>query len=241
MKALEIIKEADAWVAINKPAGLRAIPDRYDASLPNAFGLLKNQLAELYTVHRIDKDTSGILLFAKTAIAHKHLNDQFQNRKIEKFYWALVQGIVAADEDTIDFPIAHHPTKQGVMIATRHGKESKTGFRIIKRFQNCTLLEVELFSGRTHQIRVHMQAYGHPLLVDAVYGGKEGFLLSSVKRKYRRPTEEVEKPLMSRQTLHARKLSFIDPVTSALITLEAELPKDFKAVIKQLEKLQTKG
>jgi len=241
MKLEEVIQETDQWVAINKPAGLRSIPDRYNAALPNIYSLLKAEYDELFVVHRLDKDTSGVLLFAKTAAAHKHLNEQFESRTTEKYYWALVEGRVLADEDTIELPIAHHPVKQGVMIISRHGKESKTAFKVLERFQQCSLLEVQIFTGRTHQIRVHMQAYDHPLLVDEVYGGKEGFYLSSIKRRYNRTGDEPEKPLMSRQSLHARRLMFKDPVTEERISVEAELPKDFKAVLKQLGKLQKLG
>jgi 23S rRNA pseudouridine1911/1915/1917 synthase len=149
-----------------------------------------------------------------------------------------VEGNIAVDEDIIDLPIAHHPVKLGVMIISRHGKESKTAFKVLERFKNCSLIELQIFSGRTHQIRVHMQAYEHPLLVDEVYGGKPGFYLSSVKRKYNKAGEEPEKPLMSRQSLHASRLVFNDPATGERISVEAELPKDFRAVLNQLGKLQ---
>lgn len=239
MKNLDIIFEDNDYVAINKQAGMLTIPDRFDTNLPSVMGELKKMYANIFTAHRIDKFTSGVLCFAKNEAAHKHLSLQFEHHTLSKTYTTLVHGETPA-EGIIDYKIMEDPFKAGRMEASeKYGKSAVTRFKTIKNFKaNISLVEAYPETGRTHQIRVHFLAIGHPLLIDEMYSSSEPFLLSSVKKKYKfGKFQENENPLMNRLTLHASKLSFNHIKNEKLITIEAPLPKDFLAVIKQLEKL----
>lgn len=239
MKNLEIIFEDNDYVVVNKQAGMLTIPDRFDANLPSVLGELRKLYSEIFTTHRIDKFTSGVLCFAKNEVAHKHLSLQFEHHTLHKTYTTLVHG-ETPQEGLIDYKIIEDPSHPGRMEASeKHGKVAITKFKTLKNFKaNISLVEVYPETGRTHQIRVHFLAIGHPLLIDEMYGTDQPFLLSSVKKKYKfGKFQEDEKPLMSRLSLHASKLSFKHVTDESLTTIEAPLPKDFMAVIKQLEKL----
>ena len=238
MKNLEIIFEDDYYVVVNKQAGMLTIPDRYNDSIPNVLGELRNKYNPIFTVHRIDKYTSGVLCFAKTEAAHKHLNTQFEKHTLQKTYQVLVLGETEA-EGKIDLNIVEDRLEAGRMdVHHKHGKASLTNFKTIKNFgHDYSWVEVYPQTGRTHQIRVHFLAIGHPLLIDEMYGSPEPFLLSTVKKKYKlSKNEEAEKPLMARLTLHSSRLEFKHVVDEKTIIVDAQLPKDFAAVIKQLEK-----
>lgn len=232
-----IVFQDDDIVIINKPANYLSIPDRFKQDLPNVQQFLKNKFGKIYTVHRLDRETSGIMIFAKHEVAHKALSSQFENRIVEKIYLALTSGNIHNEEDIIEKPIGKHPVIAGKMIITKKGKPSVSAYKVIERFKHYTLVEVNIKTGRTHQIRVHMQAYGYPLAVDPLYAKKEAFFLSEVKgKKYKKQRDEVERPLMSRCTLHAHQLSFDHPGTGERITFSSEVPKDFAALLKQLRK-----
>ncbi len=238
MKNLEIIFEDDYYVVVNKQAGMLTIPDRYNDSIPNVLGELRKKYNPIFTVHRIDKYTSGVLCFAKTEAAHKHLNTQFEQHTLQKTYQLLVLGETEA-EGKIDYKITPDPREDGRMEASeKYGKASLTNYKTIKNFgHDYSWVEAYPQTGRTHQIRVHFLAIGHPLLIDDMYGSPEPFLLSTVKKKYKlSKNEEAEKPLMARLTLHSSRLEFKHVVDEKTIIVDAPLPKDFAAVIKQLEK-----
>jgi 23S rRNA pseudouridine955/2504/2580 synthase/23S rRNA pseudouridine1911/1915/1917 synthase len=233
----EILWEDADYVAINKPAGMLTLPDRFDPSIPNLYRLLKEQYGDIFVVHRIDKQTSGVIAFAKNAEAHRQLNERFENHAIEKKYLTLVQGRVADDEGRIDLPIGENSAKAGTMrIDTPHGKPSVTGFKVLERFLEYTLVEAQPLSGRTHQIRVHFKAIGHPLAVDEIYGSSEGIKLSSIKKNYKSKPGIEERPLISRLTLHAKSLRFQNFSDQKMVTMEAPLPKDFDSVLRQLRR-----
>ncbi len=233
----DIIYEDNSLIVVNKPAGLLSIPDRYDINKPNLYHLLLADDEETRIVHRLDRETSGAIVFAKTEHAHRTLSLQFEERITEKLYLALVDGLPTPEEGSIERPIARHPSKPGRMIVTNKGKEAHTTYKVVESFKLFSLVEVNIHTGRTHQVRVHFQAIGHPLAVDPLYGKREGFLLSEVKRKsYRLGKFEEERPLMNRTTLHASQLTILHPETGEKQTFEAPLPKDFQAVIKQLQK-----
>jgi len=231
-----LIYADDFLVVINKPAGLLSIPDRYDASKPNVLAQLRADYGDIYTVHRLDRETSGILCFARTEAAHRHLNQQFQDRQTKKIYTALVEGQVRVGTHLIEKPIGPHPTQNRMMI-TAKGKASTTAYWIKEQFKHFAWIECEILTGRMHQIRVHLESVNLPLLVDSIYGRREAFFLSSVKgKKYRRGKFAEERPLMSRTTLHAYRLEFKHPQSGENQVFEAEPPKDFRAVVNQLRK-----
>ena len=234
---IPILHDDEAVIALNKPGGLPVIPERWHPEWPCLRSIAESQLgAKIWVVHRLDAGTSGVLIFAKTAEAHRHLCEQFGNRKVEKIYHALVQGKLETDALTIQRPIAPHPKKKGIMMIARAGKRSVTSLRVLERFRTATLLEVHPQTGRQHQIRVHLQAIGYPLLVDPVYGNNEAFYLSSLKSNYHRKEDEEETPLIQRLTLHAASLKLRHPVTEEELTIAAPEPKDFHAAVRNLRK-----
>jgi len=232
-----IIYEDDHLIIVNKPAFLLTIPDRYAIDKPNLFHQLQNKYGEVFVVHRLDKETSGILCFARTPEAHKHLSKQFQERTSDKYYYTLVEGIIQKEEGVIDKAIMPNPSNKDRMIVSNKGKKSVTEFKVIERFNHFTFVEANIKTGRTHQIRIHFEAMGYPLAVDRIYGRREEFLLSEIKRKkYRLGKEQIERPLISRTILHAHRLCFDHPNTNERVEFTADLPKDFAATIKQLRK-----
>lgn len=232
----DILHDDADIVIVNKASGLLTIPDRFDASKANLHAQLSDKYGDIYTVHRLDRETSGVICFARTEEAHRVLSLQFEDRSVEKIYYALVEGRLAMTGE-IDKNIAPHPYLKGKMIAGKRGKASLTLFKSVEYFKNYTLAEADIKTGRTHQIRVHFSAIGHPLAVDNLYGRKSDFLLSEVKRKrYNLGREQEERPLMSRTSLHAHRLRLTHPTTGEEMNFEAPLHKDFKAVLKQLQK-----
>ena len=235
---IAILYEDEAIVIVSKPSGVLTIPDRFDATKLNLYHFLKHKFGEIYTVHRIDRETSGIVCFARTLEAHKSLSRHFEERSAEKYYLALVEGRMHAAEGIIDKPIAESQTEPGKMVIARRGKESVTHWSVLEEFDHYTLIEADIKTGRMHQIRIHLKSEGYPLAIDSVYGRKESFLLSDVKlRKFRQGKfSEEERPLMSRTTLHAYRLVLTHPTTQAKMNFVCEPPKDFQAVISQLRK-----
>lgn len=238
---IEIVYEDDSLLIVNKPAEVLTIPDRFDTTKPNVIGLLSEHYADkIWVVHRLDRETSGIICFAKTEEAHKNLSQQFFNRTVDKIYLALVDGKPNPDANTIDAPIGPHPTLPGKMTVIRTGKSSVTDYKVTEVFKAFSLVEANIRTGRTHQVRVHFKHIGHPLAVDPLYGKREAFFLSEVKyRKYQLGKDQEERPLMSRTTLHAYQLSLAHPVTGERMTFTNPLPKDFQAVLNQLRKWGT--
>lgn len=237
MKKPEILY-ADASIAIvNKPADYLSIPDRYQVDKPNLTVWLQKEIGEIFTVHRLDKDTSGVICFARTPTAHQSISLQFEQRLAKKKYLAIVDGQMESESGEIDFPIARDPAKPGRMVINKKGKASLSAYNCIESFQHFSLLEVAIHTGRTHQIRIHLSAIGHPLAVDPFYGRRSEFFLSEVKkRKYQLGKFETERPLLSRTPLHSVELSFEHPDTKLPVTFSADVPKDMDAMLKQLRK-----
>ncbi|HEX5654498.1 MAG TPA: RNA pseudouridine synthase [Chitinophagaceae bacterium] len=231
-----VLLENNDFIAINKPSGLLSIPDREgkDISLKT---LLKEKYGEIYTVHRLDKETSGLIIFARHEAAHKHLSQQFENRQTKKIYRGLVLGTPQESSGSIHAPIAEHPARNGTMIIHRKGKESLTDYEVLLSFGSYSWLQFRIYTGRTHQIRVHAKEIGHPIVCDPVYGDGKPLLLSSLKHKKFKlsKTELEERPLLNRLALHAATLSFVD-LSGTICELEAPLAKDLKATLQQLEK-----
>ncbi len=233
----EIIYEDDQLVVVNKPPDYLSIPDRHDSTKPNLVSFLQQKFGEIFVVHRIDRETSGILCFARNAEAHRNLCKQFDDRVVEKFYLALADGRMHDDEGIIDKPIAEHSSVAGKMITAARGKASLSLYKVLQRFKHFTLAEIEIKTGRTHQIRVHFQSIGYPLAVDPLYGRRSELKLSEIKGKYKLGKwVDEERPIMSRTTLHAYRLKLQHPVTEEVMNFKVEPPKDFVALVQQLEK-----
>ena len=224
---LEIIYEDNDIIAINKPKGLVVHPanGNPDGTLVNAImAICKDSLSGIGgqirpgIVHRLDKDTSGILIVAKNDKAHINLSNQIQNREVKKTYIALVRGIVKENEATIDMPIGRSTKDRKKMAVTSKGKNAITHIKVLNRFNEYTLLQVNIEAGRTHQIRVHLAEIGYPVVGDSVYSnGKNKFGIQG-------------------QCLHAKSLDFRHPITGKQMHLEAELPQYFKNIISELKK-----
>jgi len=235
MIADHIVFQNEDFVAINKPSGLLTIPDREgkELSLKN---ILKERFGEIFTVHRLDRDTSGLVVFALNEAAHKHLSQQFEARETDKIYSGLVLGKLISEEGVINEPIAEHPTKRGLMTVWRKGKESVTEYKVLESFRLYSLVQFKILTGRTHQIRVHMKHIGHPIACDASYGDGKPILLSQLKTKFKlSQADEEERPLLNRLALHSSQLSF-NGINNDHFSLQAPLPKDLRATINQLQK-----
>ncbi len=232
-----VIYADEALLVVDKPAGLLTIADRF-GSAHNLHRILEREWGKLWVVHRLDRETSGVLCFARTEEAHRHLSLQFEHHTADKFYLALLDGVVPDEEGEIDKSIGPHPSIAGKMIITPHGKPSLTFYRVLERFEHFTLVEALLKTGRTHQLRVHFQGIGYPLAIDALYGHRSAFFLSEVKgRNYRKGKfSDEERPLMARTSLHAFRLRIEHPHTGQHLEFRSELPKDFSAVLQQLRK-----
>jgi 23S rRNA pseudouridine955/2504/2580 synthase/23S rRNA pseudouridine1911/1915/1917 synthase len=231
-----IIKETADYVVLNKPAGTLTIPDRHDNQLSSLQGMLRKHYGEIFTVHRLDKDTSGIILFARNEVAHKYYSQLFESRNVQKFYQGLVNGQLSTLSGTVDQAIIEHPVQKGKMAINSKGKAAVTDFEVLESWGLYTLVKMQIHTGRTHQIRLHMKYLGHPIAVDELYGTEAPVFLSAIKKTYKlgKRTEE-ERPLLKRLGLHAWRLQFTDQQGEEQV-VEAPLPKDIQAVVTQLRK-----
>ena len=229
---LDVRYEDEYLLVINKPAGLVVHPaaGNRDGTLQNALLHYDAGLAALPRagiVHRLDKDTSGLMVVARQLSAHKSLVEQLQARSVHREYLALVQGQVTAS-GTVDAPIGRHPRDRLRMAVVESGKPAVTHYRVLERFPAHTLVEARLETGRTHQIRVHMAHIHYPLVGDPLYGGRlrlpagASQTLAEALRKFRR------------QALHARRLEFIHPASGEPVGWEAGLPADFEHLLEVL-------
>ena len=233
---LDVVYEDDDIIVINKPQGMvvHPAPGNYSGTLVNALlfrcrdslsgigGVMRPGI-----VHRIDKDTSGLLVVAKNDFAHTALSEELKYHGIEREYHALVKGGFGEDTGTVDLPIGRHPIdrkKMAVLKNSESAREAVTHYEVLARYGNISYLKLMLETGRTHQIRVHMSYTGHPLLGDEVYG------------QWKIPFEKRHAPLLNGQALHAKRLSLTHPRTGERMTFECELPENFKELLEILEK-----
>jgi 23S rRNA pseudouridine1911/1915/1917 synthase len=220
---IEILYEDADVIAVNKPAGMvvHTGAGRHSGTLVNAllhrFGKLSNVGGDLRPgiVHRLDRFTSGVILVARSDAAHRNLAEQFASRQVEKTYVALVHGRVKNDEGRITTPIARDPVRRVRMTARlAQGRQASTSYQVLKRLEGCTLLEVKIGTGRTHQIRVHLASIRHPVVGDKLYGA---------------PASDL-----GRYFLHARQITFTSPGTGERITVSAPLPGDLENYLAEL-------
>lgn len=233
-KNIDIVFENNNFVAVNKPAGMLSVPDRTQSEI-SLKDILIEKYGTIFTVHRLDKETSGIILFAKDEISHKYLSKAFEEKTVEKYYVGLVHG-TPPQSGTIDGPIMEHPVQKGLMIVNRKGKPSLTDYELQESFGKYSLVKFRIHTGRTHQIRVHAKNIGYPIACDPLYGDGKPILLSSIKKKYNlSKNEEEERPILNRVALHSYQLKFTDADGNAF-DLVAELPKDIRALVQQMKK-----
>ncbi len=234
---LDIIFENDQFIAVNKPSGLLSIPDRLGQEL-SLKDILKERYGNVYTVHRLDKDTSGIIVFAKDENTHKQLSQLFEGRDVEKYYVGLVNGTLVNASGSIDSAIMEHPGKAAKMMTHVKGKPSLTDYEVLESFRMYSWVQFRIHTGRTHQIRVHMQHIGHTIACDELYGDPKPVLLSSLKKKFKlSKSAEEERPLLARLALHSHRIKFT--LNGENFELEADIPKDLRALLQQLRKWKT--
>ena len=217
MPDIPILYIDDNLLVANKPAGLPTLPDGYDRAAPYLGGELSAQYGRVWIVHRLDRATSGAIVVARTAAAHRALNLQFDAHTVTKIYHAIVIGVPDWDELTLDQPLRPDGDRRHrTVIDPQRGKPAITHVRVLKRFTGYALIEAQLETGRTHQIRAHLAAIVHPLMGDRLYGKTE-------------PGEVI-----NRTALHSRLIAFAHPSTDERLQLEAPYPKDFEAALKDL-------
>lgn len=220
---LDIVYEDDDVMVINKPQGMvvHPAPGNYSGTLVNALMFMADRLSSINgvirpgIVHRIDKDTSGLLMVAKNDKAHEWLAHQLKEKTTIREYYAIVNGTLSKDQGTIDAPLGRHPQDRKKMAIVQDGRNAVTHYVVLERFKFHTLVKLNLETGRTHQIRVHMASIGHPIVGDPVYGLK---------------TEKVKH---EGQALHAKKIGFVHPTTHESVLFDSQLPEYFETLLKK--------
>lgn len=228
-----ILFEDKDFLLVNKPPHVATLDERHVDKGDNMLRMAKTYFPDSQAAHRLDKETSGVLAFAKNPEAYRHLSMQFEHREVTKIYHAVSGGIHDFKGVLVNLPIL--PLKTGsVRIDRVEGKPAETLVNTLEIFKKHTLLECIPFTGRMHQIRIHLQCLKAPIVMDTLYGGEQIYL-SDIKRKFKMARDAEEQPLISRIALHARALNFA-LMNGERITVEAPYPKDMEALLNQLEK-----
>ena len=218
---MDILFQDESIIAVNKPSGLLTIRDGYDSTLPTVKTLLEDEFGRLWIVHRLDKETSGVLIVARNEEAHRTLNLAFENRQVQKKYHAIIYGVPPDSEFVITFPLkVDGDRKHRTVVDLENGKSATSTIKVIERFTNHTLVEIKPVTGYTHQIRAHLSYFGYPILGDKLY---------------QKPAS-AQNDLIDRTALHAYQITFIHPVTNTLLTIHAEYSEDFQIALSILRK-----
>jgi RluA family pseudouridine synthase len=213
---MKIIYEDPQIIVVNKPAGLSVLPDGWEKDSDYLVKRLEEQYGKVFIVHRLDKITSGVMVFARDAETHRTLNIQFETHEAQKTYHAVLEGNPKWEEKVVKYPLrANVGHKHRTVVDDKNGKPSETRFRVIKRYEEAALVEAKPMTGRTHQIRVHAYALGHPLVEDVLYGARDQYGLP-------------------RPMLHAQSLSFIHPATNERVKFSVPHPSDFEEALERL-------
>jgi RluA family pseudouridine synthase len=218
-----LIYDDDDLVIVNKPAGLLTIRDGYNASLPYLLKSLEGHFGQLWVVHRLDKETSGIVVFARNSQSHRALNQQFENRQVKKIYHALVNGSPQWNEKTIALPLrVNGDRRHRTIVDPTHGKPARTELRVLKRWEGISLIEAIPLTGYTHQIRAHLFAEGCPILADPLYQTRDR-------------TSHPHSSCIRRLALHALTILFQHPTKNISVSFEAPYPPDFRLTLQTLD------
>jgi 23S rRNA pseudouridine1911/1915/1917 synthase len=245
---LSLLYEDDQISVINKPAGMVVHPAKghWSGTLAAALAFRYDQLSGIGgptrpgIVHRLDRDTSGVLVVARTDAAHAHLARQFAARTVEKQYDAIVVGVPDRDQDVIRHPLGHHPRqreKMAVLQGHPTSREAETFYHVVSRFDGFALLQVVPKTGRTHQIRVHLCSLRHPVLCDRLYGSRARITRNEIERSTATPhPDQPGEALLERQALHARRICFDHPTSGDRVSIEAPMPQDMQSVLAALRR-----
>jgi len=229
-----VIWSDEHLLVINKPAGLLTLPDGFDPSVPHIKGVLSPSWGPLWIVHRLDRDTSGVIILARSADSHRQLNIQFQERQVSKVYHALVLGNPIWDSKIVDLPLRVNAGRQHrTVVDLREGKQSLTQFKVLERFGNNCLIEAAPQTGRRHQIRAHLYAEGLPIACDDLYGSGSENRLSEINTSSG-DRIGTDQPSLTRSALHARSIELSHPITRKPLSFEAPYPQDFRVTLDKL-------
>jgi 23S rRNA pseudouridine955/2504/2580 synthase/23S rRNA pseudouridine1911/1915/1917 synthase len=228
---LPILYADESLLAVNKPPGLASLPDGYDPTAPHLRGILEPVYGRLWTVHRLDRQTSGVAVLARTAEAHRDLNTQFQQRRVLKVYRALVLGDPPWDEQTVALPLrADGDRRHRTVVDLRLGKPAVTRLRALERFRRFALVEAVPETGRPHQVRVHLREAGAPVACDPLYGDGARIFLSDLPSGVQKE-RGMDRLLLGRLGLHAWSLTVEHPVAREMLTFQAPYPADLELVL----------
>lgn len=237
---LTVLFQNDSILAIDKPAGLLSVPDRFSQDKPSVAQLLLREFPAARPLHRLDFETSGILLFSILPETFGWYSDQFEHRTISKQYTVITEGRCMQEEGIIDEPLFTQST--GKVIISKRGKPSQTEWKLLEAFKFHSLILANPLTGRTHQIRVHLASSGFPVVSDTLYGSKGPLYLSTLKGKHKyklHKDEETEKPLLSRIALHASSITFRDFQSQQRIEIKSELPRDMSVAVVKLRQFSS--
>ena len=233
---IPVIHEDERILVVDKPAGVLSAPDRYDPEAPVLTRQLEARFGRLWTVHRLDIDTSGALILARDEEAHRILSEAFELGRVAKTYRAVVRGRPSWKTTVCELPLMPDGDRKHRTVIDGSGKPSVTEFTVLGTYGPLTLIEARPRTGRTHQVRVHLAAIGHPVVCDPLYGDDEPVFLSKIKRRWK-GDPYAERPLIFRTALHAWSIELDHPGSGDRVRYEAPYPKDMRALVTQLEKL----